>query len=790
MALAPGTRLGPYEIAGPLGAGGMGEVYKARDTRLDRTVAIKILPSGDPDRRERFAREAKAIAALSHPNICVLHDVGQESGIEFIVIEYLEGETLADRLKEGPLPPETLLKLATEIADALESAHAATIVHRDLKPANIFITRRGQTKVLDFGLAKLARRRGEAADLTNLPTMHADRQLTGAGSTLGTVAYMSPEQARGEDTDERSDVFSFGAMLYEMATGQPAFPGRTTAVVFDEILNRTPVAATKVNATVPVGLEAVIERALEKDRERRYQTAAELHKDLDALHRGAPPVTPRAASGSRPAARRLGALAAGAVVVLGLLAWWFGAGRPAGGPIDSIAVLPFVNASGNADADYLSQGIADTLTNNLTQIKGLRVVPRTLAAKYRNVAVDPREAGRDLNARAIVTGRVVQRGDRLTIQAELIDAVSVAQLWGDQFDRSLADVLSVQADISRAIADNLRRRLTREDEVGLTASVPRDPVAYQLYLRARHATLKRTREGYGQATQYLRQAIARDHAYAQAYAGLADAYVWQAYWGYLPSAETYGQAVEAARKALAIDDRSAEAHAALGWLHLYKDWNWGESEQAYQRALALDPTSADIHALYGESLGTKRRFDEAIAEVRKGAALDPLSSRITVSLGFLLTNAGRYDEAIQMLKQAAELDPDFTLPRLDLARAYRLAGMADLAIAESRRMLGSGDPLGPTFLAAAYGRAGRKGEAMPLLREMIAKARRSPGESFKIALVYASMSERDSAFEWLEKAFAEHDTFLPWLNSDPDFDPLRSDPRFDALIRRIGIPLR
>ena len=476
--------------------------------------------------------------------------------------------------------------------------------------------------------------------------------------------------------------------------------------------------------------------------------------------------------------------------MLGLLAWWFVAGRPSGGAIDSIAVLPFVNASGNADADYLSQGISDTLTNNLTQIEGLRVVPRTLAAKYRNVAVDPREAGRDLNARAIVTGRVVQRGDRLTVQAELIDAVSVAQLWGDRFDRSLADLLSVQAEISRAIADNLRRRLTREDQAGLTASAPRDPVAYQLYLRARHATLKRTREGYGQATQYLRQAIARDPAYAQAYAGLADAYVWQAYWGYLPSAETYAQAVEAARKALAIDDRAAEAHAALGWLHLYKDWNWGESEQAYQRALALDPTSADIHALYGESLGTKRRFDEAIAEVRKGAALDPLSSRITVSLGFLLTNAGRYDEAIQILKQAAELDPDFTLPRLDLARAYRLAGMADLAIAESRRMLDSGDPLGPTFLAAAYGRAGRKREAMPLLQQMIAKGRQSTGESFKIALVYASMSERDSAFEWLEKAFAEHDTFLPWLNSDPDFEPLRGDPRFEALIRRIGIPSR
>ena len=802
MAVTPGTCLGPYEIVGPLGAGGMGEVYKARDTRLDRMVAVKILPSADPERRQRFEREAKAIAALSHPNICTLYDVGLEAGkdggTDYLVVEYLEGETLADRLKQGPLALDTLLHLAGQVAEALDSAHAAKIIHRDLKPSNIFVTKRGQAKVLDFGLAKLlpSHVAHVPTDASNLPTTLGN--LTMAGTALGTVAYMSPEQARGDDTDERSDIFSFGTMLYEMATGAPAFPGRTTAVVFDEILNRAPAAATTLNPKVPPALERVISKAIEKDRRRRYQSAADLRADLERVRDGVaaplahaenPGATTRFAVRHRVSVTA--AIAAMVLVVLGLFAWRYRTNQvAANGPIDSIAVLPFVNASGSADADYLSQGITDTLTNSLTQIRGLRVVPRTLVARYRNQTVDPSQVGRDLQTRAVVTGRVVQRGDRLSIQAELIDAVQVAQIWGDQFDRPLADVLGLQADISKAIADNLRRQLTREDEAGLTASAPRDPLAYQLYLRGRYATNKRTRESYKQATQYFQQAIARDPSYARAYAGLADAYVWQAYWGYLPAAEAYREGIVAAQRALALDDRSAEGHAALGWIHLYYEWNWSLSEREYQRALALDPTSADIHALYGESLGTRSRVDEAIAEIKKGVALDPLSPLISVSLGFLLTQAGRFDEAIQVLKQAIELDPDFTLPRLDLARVYRLAGQYDLAIAESRKMQDRGDPLGPTFLAAAYARAGRRPEAMVIVQDMISKTRQSKSGSFLIALVFTALGEKDQAFEWLEGAYKEHDTFLPWLNVDPEFDSLHSDPRFQDLVRRIGIPDR
>ncbi len=567
MALAPGSRLGPYAIVSAIGAGGMGEVYKALDTRLDRTVAVKILPSADPDRRQRFAREARAIAALSHPHICTLHDVGEqapstdrEQPIDFIVIEYLEGETLADRLKAGPLPLEILLDLAIQVADALEAAHGMHVIHRDLKPQNIFITSRGQAKVLDFGLAKLGTTGDdEPADASARPTRLAETMLTSPGTAIGTVAYMSPEQARGETTDARTDLFSFGAVLYEMATGQPAFSGRTSAVIIDELLNRKPVAPRPRGSHVPPELERVIDTALEKDRTARYQSAADLRTGLERIRDGR-----RGRTGASRPVRMVTRLRpvlaiAGVLIVLLMLGWAAGVWRtvpvPAAGPIDSIAVLPFVNASGTADADYLSEGLSETLTNNLTRIGGLRVVPRALAARYRDRAVDPLEVGTALNARADVTGRVTQRGDRLTVQVELIDAVAVAQLWGDHFDRPLADVLIVQADIAKAIADHLRLHLTREDEQGLTAGAPRDSITFQMYLKGRHETGKRTPAGFTAATQFFEQAIARDPSYTRAHAGLADVYLWQAYWGYLPAADGYGRAMAAVNRAAALGDR-------------------------------------------------------------------------------------------------------------------------------------------------------------------------------------------------------------------------------------------
>ena len=801
MALESGTRLGPYEILDAIGAGGMGEVYKARDTRLDRIVAIKILPSADPDRRERFAREAKAIAALSHPHICVLHDLGEQQlaadrTVDFIVMEYLDGESLAERLKSGPLPPNALLDLAGQIADALEAAHDANVVHRDLKPHNIFVTRRGQAKVLDFGLAKMVADRQPENDASMQPTRMAERALTNPGTTMGTVAYMSPEQARGDETDARSDIFSFGAVLYEMATGRPAFAGKTAAAITDELLNRQPIPAGSINPECPPGLEPVIARALEKDPARRYQRAGDLRADLERVKHArltGAVVSQPARHASKPSGRTWVA-AGGVVLVLALLAafgWrWMQPGPSDAGPMDSIAVLPFVNAGGSPDADYLSDGLAETLTNSLTQVKGLRVVPRTLAAKYRNATVDPREAGAALNARAVVTGRVTQRGDRLTVQAELIDVAGVAQLWGDQFDRPMADVLALQADISKAIADKLRLHLTSEDERNMTAVAPKDAIAYQLYLKGRHETSKRTRAGFTAATEFFNQAIARDAAYARAYAGLAYVYLWQAYWGYMPSGDAYPKAMAAANQAVALDSQSADAHAALGWLNLYYRWDWAGAGREYEKALSLDPSIAYIHQWYGESLSTRGRHDDAVAETKQAAALDPLSAEMVTSLGFVLTNARRYDEAMAALNAAMAMGSDSTLAQLDLARVHRFVGRADLAIEVSRKMVESGDPLGETFLAVSYAHAGRIPEARAIVRKMESRTPRKDQNGFLIAVVYAALGDRDPAFRWLEEAFAAHNTFLPWLKVDPDFEKLHGDPRFDDLIRRIGIPDR
>jgi TolB-like protein/tetratricopeptide (TPR) repeat protein len=789
MPLAVGTRLGPYEIIAPIGAGGMGEVYKACDTRLDRTVAIKILPTADPDLRQRFVREAKTIAALSHPHICVLHDVGEQHlgdrTVDFIVMEYLEGESLADRLKAGPLATDAVLDLARQVADALEAAHAADIVHRDLKPHNIVITKRGQAKVLDFGLAKMAAERQTADD--EQPTRLAERALTNPGTTMGTIAYMSPEQARGDDTDARSDIFSFGAVLYEMATGRPAFAGRTAAVITDELLNRQPAAATSINPECPPALQHIIDRALEKSPDRRYQRVADLRADLERLTR----MPDRGVSVASASRMRYGWPAAAIVMGLALVAGWrWIPRRTTSGPIDSIAVLPFVNAGGASDTEYLADGLAETLTNSLTRVRGLRVVPRTLAARYRNSNVDPHQAGTALNARAVVTGRVMQRGDRLLVQAELVDVDGVAQLWGDQYDRPLDDVLSIEAAISRAIADNLRLRLTGDDQRGLTAGAPKDAVAYQQFLKGRYETDKRTRAGFAAATDFFNQAIARDPSYARAYAGLAYVYLWQAYWGYLPSADAYPKATAAANRAVALEDGSADAHAALGWLNLYYHWDWAGAAREYDRALAIDPSAAYIHQWNGESLSTRGRHDDAIAELKEAIALDPLSTELMTSLGFVLINATRFDEAIAEHQAAVSKGAESTLAQLDLTRAYRLAGKIDLAIAEGRKMLDNGDPLAEPFMAMNYARAGRRAEALTILRKMEDNARSRHQGNFLVAAVHAALGETDPAFRWLDEAFKQHDTFLPWLKVDPELAALHDDPRFAEMIRRIGIPDR
>ena len=815
----------------------MGEVSRARDTRLERTVAIKVLPadlSGDPDRRERFDREARAISSLNHPHICILHDVGIQDGTSFLVMEYLEGETLAARLSKGPLPIDQVLRYAIEIADALDAAHTAGIVHRDLKPANIFITKRGQTKVLDFGLAKLAQdnRTADLAADDNGPTLN-DVPLTNPGTALGTVAYMSPEQARGENLDAQSDLFSFGVVLYEMAAGRPAFSGKTTAMIFNEILNKNPTPPARLNPAVPPKLDEIIDRCLEKDRELRYHSAADMRANLKRVQRdidterartssrspveeeALPPDAPsRADSPSRPGGsigstapqtssdaalaigivqrHKTGIVVATIVVVVlvaGLIGGRMWLARTDGGPIDSIAVLPFVNGSGSPDADYLSDGLTDTITNSLSQIHSLRVVPRTLVARYKNQTVDPRQAARDLNVRAIVTGRVVQRGDRVSVQAEMIDAANVAQLWGDHFDRGVADMMNVQSDISKAIAENLRMQLTSDDHKVMVAGTTQNAEAYQLYLRGQYEFAKRSRDGYQRAGAYFEQAITQDPSYAMAYAGLANDYQAQAFWGYLPPSEAYPKAIAAARKATALGERSGDAHTVLALCVLNYEWNWTQSEQELNRALALDQNNAGAHWVNSAHLATLRRFDEAIAEGRRSEALDPLSPWNPALLGLTLTEAVRYDEANAALKRALELEPDFIPAHFFLSPLYSWDGKKDLAIAESRRTIDLGFPFGQSLLAQSYATAGRKAEALAALKKSIDQSKRSHAGAFFIAQAFEALGDKDQTFNWLEESYKEHEPILVHLNEIPFHnDAWRADPRFHDLVRRIGIP--